>query len=239
VGRGATLIDGTELIRYSASLDEDEIAAALDEGAALLLTDSNRKRGERWTTIRHTQGYTEAANEEPLVTDMSDNRLPVFPDATNDTQTVAVYEGGIEARATGYGNRITFTPEERAAYAVDGDQGGHLFAAMFDGPGEQINYHPMTRELNGSGGDWYNMEQEWRSLMGFEIARTREHYASADLGIALLPLVGEPVAVAVLGFPGLCGSGQKEEQQGGECGHRESSRSARRASTQSRRAARC
>jgi hypothetical protein len=49
--------------------------------------------------------------------------------------------------------------------AVDGDQGGHLFAAMFDGPGEQINYHPMTRELNGSGGDWYNMEQEWRSAL--------------------------------------------------------------------------
>ncbi|WOH53611.1 DNA/RNA non-specific endonuclease [Bradyrhizobium sp. sBnM-33] len=49
--------------------------------------------------------------------------------------------------------------------AIEGDQGGHLFAAMFDGPGEQINYHPMTRELNGSGGDWYNMEQEWRSAL--------------------------------------------------------------------------
>jgi Domain of unknown function (DUF4781)/DNA/RNA non-specific endonuclease len=49
--------------------------------------------------------------------------------------------------------------------AVEGDQGGHLFAAMFDGPGEQINYHPMTRELNGSGGDWYNMEQEWRAAL--------------------------------------------------------------------------
>ena len=49
--------------------------------------------------------------------------------------------------------------------AVDGDQGGHLFAAMFDGPGEQINYHPMTRELNGGGGDWYNMEQEWRTAL--------------------------------------------------------------------------
>ncbi|HET6833670.1 MAG TPA: alpha-(1-_3)-arabinofuranosyltransferase family protein [Acidimicrobiales bacterium] len=136
---GAALIDGTELIRYSASLDEDEIAAALDEGAALLLTDSNRKRGERWTTIRHTQGYTEAANEEPLVTDMSDNRLPVFPDATNDTQTVAVYEGGIEARATSYGNRITFTPEERAAYAVDGDPDTAWRTAAFsDARGERL-----------------------------------------------------------------------------------------------------
>ncbi|HET6664613.1 MAG TPA: alpha-(1-_3)-arabinofuranosyltransferase family protein [Acidimicrobiales bacterium] len=118
---GAALIDGTELIRYSASLDDDEITAALDEGAALLLTDSNRKRGERWTTVRHTRGYTEPADEEPLVKDVSDNRLPVFPDAGSDAQTVAVYQGGIEAQATSYGNPVTYTPEERAAYAVDGD----------------------------------------------------------------------------------------------------------------------
>jgi Domain of unknown function (DUF4781)/DNA/RNA non-specific endonuclease len=49
--------------------------------------------------------------------------------------------------------------------AIEGDQGGHIFAAMFDGPGEQINYHAMRGELNGSGGDWYNMEQEWRSAL--------------------------------------------------------------------------
>jgi phytoene synthase len=28
---------------------------------------------------------------------------------------------------------------------------------------------------------------EWKALMAFEIARTREHYASADLGLPLLP----------------------------------------------------
>jgi arabinofuranan 3-O-arabinosyltransferase len=136
---GARLIDGTELVRYSASLDDDEIAAALDEGAALLLTDSNRKRGERWTTVRHTRGYTEAADEEPLVTDISDNRLPVFPDATSDTQTVSVYEGGIEARATSYGNPVTFTPEERAAYAVDGDpETAWRTGAFSDARGERL-----------------------------------------------------------------------------------------------------
>jgi arabinofuranan 3-O-arabinosyltransferase len=136
---GAALIDGTELIRYSASLDDDEIAAALDEGAALLLTDSNRKRGERWTTIRHTQGYTEPADSEPLVTDISDNRLPVFPGADSETQTVAVYQGGIEAQATSYGNPVTFTPEERAAYAVDGDPGTAWRTGAFsDARGERL-----------------------------------------------------------------------------------------------------
>jgi arabinofuranan 3-O-arabinosyltransferase len=136
---GAGLLDGTELVRYSASLDGDEIGAALDDGAALLLTDSNRKRGERWTTIRHTRGYTEAADEEPLVRDLSDNRLPVFPDATTDSQTVSVYEGGIEAKATSYGNTITFTPEERAAYAVDGDpETAWRTGAFSDARGERL-----------------------------------------------------------------------------------------------------
>ncbi|HEX8805191.1 MAG TPA: alpha-(1-_3)-arabinofuranosyltransferase family protein, partial [Acidimicrobiales bacterium] len=119
---GAGLIDGTELIRYSASLDADEIAAAIeDDGAALLLTDSNRKRGERWTTVRHTRGYTETPEGHALETDLTDNRLPVFPDAGTDTMTVASDTGGVEASATSYGNPITFTSEERPDLAVDGD----------------------------------------------------------------------------------------------------------------------
>ena len=62
-------------------MTDDEIADALDDGATLLVTDSNRNRGERWTTVRHTRGYTETAGEEPLSTDPTDNRLPTFPDA--------------------------------------------------------------------------------------------------------------------------------------------------------------
>ncbi|HZA79742.1 MAG TPA: alpha-(1-_3)-arabinofuranosyltransferase family protein, partial [Acidimicrobiales bacterium] len=133
------LIDGTELVRYSASLDDDEIAAALDDGAALLLTDSNRKRGERWTTVRHTRGYTEPADQEPLATDLGDNRLPLFPDSGSATQTVAVYEGGIVAQATSYGNPVTYTPEERAAYAVDGRPDTAWRAGAFsDARGERL-----------------------------------------------------------------------------------------------------
>src|SRR5690606_23633593 len=116
---GAGLIDGTELIRYSASLDEDEIRAALDDGAVLLVTDSNRRRGERWTTVRHTRGYTERAGQDPLREDHSDNRLPVFPDADDTTRTVAVQRGDVVADATSYGNTITFTSEERPPLAVD------------------------------------------------------------------------------------------------------------------------
>ena len=117
----AGLIDGSELIRYSASMTDDEIADALDDGATLVVTDSNRKRGERWTTVRHTRGYTETAGEEPLATDPTDNRLPLFPDEGDDATTVTAERGGVEAQATSYGNPITFTTEERPSLAVDGD----------------------------------------------------------------------------------------------------------------------
>ena len=49
------LIDGSELIRYSGSMTEDEIQEALEDGATLVVTDTNRSRGERWTTVRHTR----------------------------------------------------------------------------------------------------------------------------------------------------------------------------------------
>jgi arabinofuranan 3-O-arabinosyltransferase len=136
---GDGLIDGTELIQYAASLDDDQVSAALDDGAALLVTDSNRKRGERWTTVRHTRGYTESEDGATLDTDLTDNRLPEFPDATTDAQSVAVDSGDVSARATSYGNPITFTAEERPAYAVDGDpETAWRTAAFSDARGERL-----------------------------------------------------------------------------------------------------
>lgn len=43
------------------------------------------------------------------------------------------------------------------------DQGGHLIAAIFNGPGEQINYHAMQRTLNLSG--WKKMENDWAEAL--------------------------------------------------------------------------
>ncbi len=136
---GDGLIDGSELIQYSASLDPDEVEAALDDGAVLLVTDSNRKRGERWTTVRHTRGFTETEDGGVLDTDLTDNRLPEFPDQTTGDQTIAVNEGDVTARATSYGNPITFTAEERPAYAVDGDfDTAWRTAAFTDARGERL-----------------------------------------------------------------------------------------------------
>lgn len=123
----AGVIDGDELIRYSASFAADggggdpALVDAAGDDAPLILTDSNRKAGQRWGVIHETEGLTETATEDPLVDDPGDNRLPLFPGAGTDTQTVAVQRGGVSARATSYGNSISYTPETRAANALDDD----------------------------------------------------------------------------------------------------------------------
>lgn len=43
------------------------------------------------------------------------------------------------------------------------DDGGHLLANQFGGPGEQINIVPMSSTLNRYPGDWWQMEQDWAS----------------------------------------------------------------------------
>jgi arabinofuranan 3-O-arabinosyltransferase len=150
------LIDGTELIRYTGSLTAEEIQAELSNGATLIVTDTNRKRGERWGSLRHNRGHTERADEAALRVDPGDNRLPRFPDAPPTAQTVTVQRGGITADATAYGNPITYAGEERAARAVDGDPRTAWSVGVFsDARGERLRLRldePIT--LN-----WVQLQQ--------------------------------------------------------------------------------
>ncbi|MFI5041151.1 MAG: alpha-(1-_3)-arabinofuranosyltransferase family protein, partial [Acidimicrobiales bacterium] len=110
-------------ILYSADLASNPAAmtAALADGADLLLTDTNRQRGQRWGTIRDNNGYTEQAGEQPITTDLTDNRLPVFPGATAASSTVAEQIGVKSVRATAYGNPVSYDPAHRPDQALDGD----------------------------------------------------------------------------------------------------------------------
>jgi hypothetical protein len=117
----AGLIDGTEVVLYGAALDTGDVTDGLDAGAALVITDTNRRQGERWGGVRYNRGYTEPPGLEPLARDLRDNRLPVFPDADDDSYTVAQHRGGLTVNATAYGNPIDYVPADRPANAVDGD----------------------------------------------------------------------------------------------------------------------
>jgi arabinofuranan 3-O-arabinosyltransferase len=125
------LLDDPGAVLYAAALTPAQLTRSLEDGAGLLLTDSNRRRGRRWGSVRENVGYTEQAGEKPLVDDPSDNRLDVFPHAGDDAATVAEQRGVTSVQATSYGNPVTFTPEDRAANALDGDPRTAWRAAAF------------------------------------------------------------------------------------------------------------
>jgi arabinofuranan 3-O-arabinosyltransferase len=121
----AGLVSGHELVLYSGSVatDDDALAAALDDDAVLVLTDTNRRAARRWGTVRDTTGITERVGQEPLRLDPKDQRLELFPDAGDDAFTVSDPRGGVVAEATSYGNSVSLTPEDDPANAIDGDPG--------------------------------------------------------------------------------------------------------------------
>ena len=108
---------------YSGEVSDDP--AVLDRlvagGAGLVLSDSNRRRARRFTGLRENTGYTEQAGEVPLVDDPADARLDLFPGRGDEVRTVTTLDGVAAVRATGYGNVVSYTPEDRPALALDGD----------------------------------------------------------------------------------------------------------------------
>jgi arabinofuranan 3-O-arabinosyltransferase len=119
----AGLLSGHELLFESAGLAGKPklMHQQLADGAVLLLTDTNRKQQMRWSTTADVYGFTEQAGEKPLVSDPSAQPLDVFPDAGDSARSVAVEQGGVDAQATDYGNLVTYTPEDRATNAIDGN----------------------------------------------------------------------------------------------------------------------
>lgn len=119
----AGLLDGASRpVLYAGTFASDPgaLKQAIDQGASLLLTDSNRRRALRWRTLRDNAGYTERPGEQPLVEDTSDARLDLFPGASDDSYTVTVVRGAT-ATASGYGNPVTYIPADRPQNALDGD----------------------------------------------------------------------------------------------------------------------
>ncbi|MFN8051324.1 MAG: alpha-(1-_3)-arabinofuranosyltransferase family protein [Acidimicrobiales bacterium] len=118
----AGALDPDHLLVYSGTVSNDRTAMTrlLDEGAQLVVTDTNRKAGRRWGTTKDNDGYTEMA-DETAPADPSDNRLDLFDGRGTAVQTVAIQSGGVTATASGYGNPLSFTPGDRAVNAVDGN----------------------------------------------------------------------------------------------------------------------
>ncbi len=128
------LLDDTGVVLYSASYAKQpaQLRAATGSGGVLVVTDSNRKRATRWSTVLDNTGYTEQAGEKPLVADPSDARLDTFPNASDNAFTVTDQQGVKDVQASAYGNPITYTPENRPAQAFDGNPDTAWSVAAFD-----------------------------------------------------------------------------------------------------------
>lgn len=126
----AGLLDGDELIRYSASLESAVIAdATSDRGngrgadARVIVTDSNRDRAHHWRGSQDVVGYTETGGTDGgvLVDVAADQRLQVFEGDDPATQTIALHDGLLRAHASSYGEPFAYRPEDRPVMAIDGD----------------------------------------------------------------------------------------------------------------------
>ena len=148
----AGLLKGHEVVLYSGSYADDPagLRRQIGRGAALVLTDTNRRSAERWGTVRDNTGITERPGQKAMVTDWKDQRLEVFPTAGDREATVTLSRGGVWADATSYGNSVSLTPEDNPTNAVDGDvhtawrTGGFSSA---DGEALRITYRkPVTTD---------------------------------------------------------------------------------------------
>jgi arabinofuranan 3-O-arabinosyltransferase len=134
------LLSGRELVRYSASLDGDALAGALEDADLLIVTDSNRDQAHHWRGSQDVRGHTEPGGPAIDVLDATgaDQRLEVFaPDA--DRQTIAIQDGPVRAIASSYGEPFAYRPEDRAVFAIDGDPATAWTVADHGNPiGERI-----------------------------------------------------------------------------------------------------
>ncbi|MDQ1461192.1 MAG: arabinofuranan 3-O-arabinosyltransferase, partial [Actinomycetota bacterium] len=136
------LFDGAGVVRYSASYPSSEaLRTTTGAGDVLVVTDNNRLRGRRWTTVTQTVGFTEQAGEKdlPLKTDPGDARLDVFPGQPPSALTTTEQVGVQRVVATAFGNTNTYWPEDRAAGALDGNLATAWRAQAFgDARGQRI-----------------------------------------------------------------------------------------------------
>lgn len=166
----AGLLDESRAIIPAAG-DPATVDAALGQPDAwTVITDTNRRRALRWSSIGSNQGALEPADSQ-RAGDPTDNRLDVYPQTGSDQQTVLEAIGDLAAvNASGYGNQFNYTPEDAAASAVDGDLATAWRAAVFQ-PSRGVHLDIALR--NPTSPAWITITQPQRGVTSRWITRAR------------------------------------------------------------------
>ncbi len=136
----AGLINGTERILVLADADRAALDHALHTGAALVVTDTNRRRvSSYFSSIRDTKGATERAGQTNYDVHGYDNRADPYLDQRDVAHSVVEQHGGVvDASADGGADR----PEDRATQAFDGDVRTQWRVGGVDPSGTTITIRP-------------------------------------------------------------------------------------------------
>ena len=151
----AGLIDGKSSILASAALNEISLREAVLNAPEVIVTDSNRKRAHQWRGSQDVWGATEGVGPVVDSFDAFDNRLPVFPSATDRLETYSISENysGSVMSATAYGALLSYLPEYRPSNANDGNTNtSWLIGWGVDPIGQILTYtsnlgHPKVEHL--------------------------------------------------------------------------------------------
>ena len=148
----AGLLADNPTIFYAGTLDDNAklLHEVVTPAAQLVLTDSNRKVLERWSSVGDNIGETLPAVSEPSTPDPTSVALPIFAHVGLEGQSVTVYSGARYVTASSYGNPITLTPEDRPSQAFDGNTETAWSVAAFSGASGnwlQVRLdHPVTTD---------------------------------------------------------------------------------------------
>ena len=148
----AGLLADNPTIFYAGTLDDNTklLHEVVTPAAQLVLTDSNRKVLERWSSVGDNIGETLPAVSEPSTPDPTSVALPIFAHVGLEGQSVTVYSGARYVTASSYGNPITLTPEDRPSQAFDGNTETAWSVAAFSGASGnwlQVRLdHPVTTD---------------------------------------------------------------------------------------------
>ncbi|MYG99758.1 MAG: DUF3367 domain-containing protein [Acidimicrobiaceae bacterium] len=146
---GAGVLELDRPLVYAADIVADPALAdtVLSHPAHILVTDTNRRRAQRWGMLRENRGHTEQASELPLEHDETDSRMDVFDygaveahiGAADDVRTVSEQRGPLAAHASAYGNPVSYTNDDRPYNALDGSlETAWSVAAFSEARGERL-----------------------------------------------------------------------------------------------------
>lgn len=204
----AGLLNTSSAIYYSGELDSHphELHDLLAHGAALVVTDTNRKQAFRWDTLTANTGYIESPTSNPAKTDLSDSPINLFPKAPMSARTTAYDIGAVHVTASSYGNTVSYTPEDRAYNAIDGNLDTNWETGTFvpnpHGQWWQVSFaNPITEShitlvqpLTGDTSRWIT-----RATLTFD----GKHRVTVNLGPASRTASGQVVSFSPRAFKSL------------------------------------